>query len=679
MNHLSAENSRYLQQHADNPVDWFPWGKEALNKAQQENKPILLSIGYSACHWCHVMADESFVDEETAKLMNECFINIKVDREERPDLDKIYQTAHQLLTGRGGGWPLTVFLSPKDLTPFFAGTYFPLHAAFGMPTFKMVLRKISEFYQTNPVGVAKQNVRLTDALKQISQTEQVPIDSLTTGPLLHARQQLAAEYDAIHGGFGNAPKFPQTTSLERLLRDWSLNADEEDQATLNIVTNTLVAMANSGIYDQLGGGFYRYTVDAAWQIPHFEKMLYDNAQLLPLYAQAFAITKNSLFKTVVENTIDWLMREMYSSEGGFFSTLDADSEHHEGKFYIWNREEIKELLTADEWAVAELYFGLDISPNFEGYWHLHIARTPTEISQQLHLNENDVTQRLSTARQKLFQARESRVRPGRDEKILTSWNGLIIRGLALAGQYLQRPDYIATAQHTVDFIINNLWKNHRLFATWQGNEASLMAYLDDYAFLLDGMLTLLQVSWRLNDFNFAIALAESLLTYFEDQQNGGFFYTAADHEPLIQRPKGLIDEALPAGNGIAALALARLGYLLGENRYLTASKKTLAMAWSALSAYPTAHASLLNALEEYFYPPQLIVLRGAGEELKKWQLACLKDYSPRKLVFAIPDEKNLPSELASYKINNRVMAYICADHQCLPPIEDFSELVKAIV
>ncbi len=681
-NHLVTETSRYLQQHVHNPVDWYPWGNEALNKAREEDKPILLSIGYSACHWCHVMADESFVDPETAKLMNELFVSVKVDREERPDLDKVYQAAHQLLTGRGGGWPLTVFLSPKDHVPFFAGTYFPLHAAVGRPTFKMVLQKVADFYRTNSAAVVDQNSRVTEALKQLVQTDLVGNDMLTEQPLLDARQQLAVEYDATHGGFGRAPKFPQATSIERLIRWWAQSkiAGHADEAALTIVNRTLAAMAKGGIYDQLGGGFYRYTVDAAWQIPHFEKMLYDNGQLLSLYSSMFAIDNNPLWRSIVEETVAWLMREMHAVNGGFYSTLDADSEHHEGIFYYWDREEIKKLLTEEEYAVVKLYFGLDQLANFEGHWHLHVVREQIKVADNLQLTEVTVAQLLSSARKKLFVAREQRVRPGRDEKIITAWNGLVIKGLALAGQYLESPDYITTAQQTVDFIINNLQQNDRLFATHQNGNARFMGYLDDYALLLDGILTLLQVKWRLSDLQFAISLAEGLLMYFEDKEHGGFFYTASDHETLIQRPKGLMDEALPSGNGVAALALARLGYLLGESRYLLASKKTLAMAWPMLSSYPTAHASLLNALEEYFYPPQIIVLRGEGDTLKKWQQICLQNYNPRRFVVAIPEgEKNLPTELAIRKANKeKVIAYVCTGLECSAPIENFAELEQLL-
>lgn len=677
-NHLAMEKSRYLLQHASNPVDWYPWGDEALSKAREEDKPILLSIGYSACHWCHVMADESFVDAETAQLMNASFVNIKVDREERPDLDKVYQAAHQLLTGRGGGWPLTVFLSPKDRTPFFAGTYFPLHAALGMPTFKMVLHKVAEFYRTNPALIAEQNIRVTDALQQLVQANLAQINELSEQPLLKAREQLAVEYDAVHGGFGRAPKFPQATSIERLLRWWSQSKMEgkEDKAALAMVTSTLSAMAKGGIYDQIGGGFYRYTVDAAWQIPHFEKMLYDNGQLLGLYGLLAAIDHNPRWRKIVEETIVWLMCEMHAPGGGFYSTLDADSEHHEGKFYHWDKVRIKELLSVEEYAVAEVYFGLDQSPNFEGHWHLHVVLEPKEVAKKLSLSETEISQILNSIRQKLFKHREQRIRPGRDEKIITAWNGLVIKGLALSGQYLHREHDITIAQQTVDFIVDKLWKKQRLFAVYQHDNARFMGYLDDYALLLDGVLTLLQVKWRLSDLNFAISLADNLLSYFEDKENGGFFYTASDHEPLIQRPKALMDEALPVGNGIAALALARLGYLLGEDRYLVASKKTLCMAWSMIDNYPTAHPSLLNALEEYFHPPQIIVLRGSGDELLKWQQTCQRDYAPRRFVVAIPEnEKNLPPELAIRKGHkNKVIAYLCIGHQCLAPIEDFAAL-----
>lgn len=580
LNNLSTESSLYLQQHADNPVNWYPWGPEALKKAKQENKPILLSIGYSACHWCHVMAAESFADTETAKVMNDLFINIKVDREERPDLDKIYQITHQLLTGRGGGWPLTVFLNPDNQIPFFAGTYFPHRSGLGTPNFKEILRKVAGFYHDNKAAIADQNIRMQDALQQLVQGSANEKNILDNQVLILARKQIAGEYDPINAGFGFAPKFPQPGYLEFLM------TYTKDSIANIMLQTTLDHMARGGIYDQLGGGFFRYAVDATWQIPHFEKMLYDNAQLLAIYSK---LSDQPEFANIAEATAQWVLREMSHPEGGFYSTLDADSEHHEGKYYYWNREEIKGILTAEEYKIVETYFGLKEEANFEGHWHLHIP-----LDQDIKYSDK----LLLSAKKKLLQARETRIRPGRDEKIITAWNGLIIKGLALAGYYLKKTEFINAAQKALDFIHSKLWQNNRLYSTYQNNQSKQKAYLDDYAFLLEGILVLYKITKQDKDLKLAIQLANNLLEYFEDKENGGFFFTASDHEPLIMRPKPLMDEALPSGNGIAALGLFNLSELTKDMRYKTAAQNTLKVAAKSIIDYPIAHTSLLLAFRK---------------------------------------------------------------------------------
>lgn len=673
LNHLNNESSLYLQQHATNPVDWYPWGTDAINKAKKEKKPILLSIGYSACHWCHVMANESFIDPETAKIMNDHFVNIKVDREERPDLDKIYQTTHQLLTGHGGGWPLTVFLNPNNLTPFFSGTYFPFRSGLGMPSFKGVLHKVSEYFHANPKQIDEQNQKLQQALQQLVTPKIQHEEELSAKPLLQARQQLAAEFDPLNGGFGSAPKFPQPTKVANLLNWWlhSKSQGREDKPAFAMVQMTLEHMANGGIYDQLGGGFYRYSVDAHWQIPHFEKMLYDNGQLLSLYAQV--IPELSNFANIITETITWATREMRSPEGAFYAALSADSEHHEGKFYAWDKEQIQSLLTIEEFAVVRVIYDLDNTPNFESLWHLHIDQNPAAVAKKLNMNLDELLPLLNTARHKLFTARTQRIRPDCDKKIITSWNALMIKGLAAAGQRLNNKDYIILAQKNLDFIHQHLWIEKRLYSTYQNGAARVMGYLDDYAFLLDATLTLLSVAWRKEDLDFAIELADGLLTHFEDKNYGGFFFTAHDHEQLIQRPKPLMDEAIPAGNGIAAQALIQIGYLLGKDHYLKAAEKTLHMSWSAITAYPAAHCSLLTALHAYIYPPQIIVLRGSNKDLLQWQPQ--NQLALGRYIVAIPDtESNLPNALSD-KVpqKNKVVAYICSGHQCLSPIDNLSE------
>lgn len=689
-NHLKNQSSRYLQQHVDNPVDWYPWCDEAINKARKENKPILLSIGYSACHWCHVMAQESFADDETAKLMNDNFINIKLDREERPDLDKIYQMAHQLLTGKSGGWPLTLFLTPLDLTPFFAGTYFPKSTKYNLPAFKEVLTKIAGFYRDQLQDIENQNNRLQYAFAKIGNAQTPDNIVLDNQPLLQARNELDAEFDAVNGGFGNAPKFPQPTILERLLYDYNNNKNAP-----SILQYTLMNMACGGIYDQLGGGFFRYSVDAHWEIPHFEKMLYDNAQLLSVYAQAFAITPNHLFEKTIHETCDWLLREMQAPEGGFYATLDADSEHEEGKFYCWDKAEMKQLLTKAQYKFAEQVFGLNQSPNFEQHWHLNV---PMDLDP---ITDNNI---LNTIKSKLFSARELRIHPGRDEKIITSWNALLIKGLALAGLHLNDKKLIKTAQQTLDFMRDKLWINNHLYAHYQNNakneiatsreqhallamtahntqqkhSAKQLGFLDDYAFLLDAILTLLQIEWRQHDFDFAIQLADQLLALFEDEKNGGFFFTAKDTTEILYRPKPMLDEALPAGNGVAALALQRLSYLTGENRYLLAAEKTLRFAWGSLTHYASVHNTLLTALEEYLIPPQIIILRGAKKLLQKWIAILHQHFVPQRLIFAIPNTvKQLPGSLAQQTaLPGKVVAYICQGHQCLMPIDNIDAFKK---
>ena len=550
---LAEENSPYLQQQADNPVDWYSWCAEALQRAQTENKPILLSIGYSACHWCHVMAHESFEDEETAKLMNELYVNIKVDREERPDLDKIYQTAQYLLTQRSGGWPLTMFLTPNGQVPFFGGTYFPNEPRHGLPAFRDLLKGVSEFYYDNQSDLEKQNETMKEALGSVFGPRRTAT-RLDINSIQKARQQLEENYDERLGGFGSAPKFPHPTNLERLLRHWASSklAGEEDQRALHMVSFTLKMMALGGIYDQLGGGFCRYSIDDRWMIPHFEKMLYDNGPLLSLYSEAYAATGEPVFRRVAHETALWTIREMQSPEGAYYSTLDADSEGEEGKFYVWTQEEVHGLLNDHVYPVFARRYGVDKSPNFEGKWHLHVHAELEALAKEFDMSKDNVQTCLDEAKLLMFQKRAMRVRPGRDEKILTSWNALMIKGMAAAGRYLDESGYVSSAFEALAFTHNTLWKDGRLLATYKDGKAHLQAYLDDYAFLIDAILELLQIRWQSRYLFFACELADVLLDHFEDKQNGGFYFTADDHEQLVQRPKALGDEATPSGNGIAA-------------------------------------------------------------------------------------------------------------------------------
>jgi len=680
-NRLIHETSPYLLQHAHNPVDWYPWGEEALEQARRENKPILLSIGYSACHWCHVMAHESFEDPETAKVMNELFVNIKVDREERPDLDKIYQTAFQLLNQRGGGWPLTMFLTPADQIPFLGGTYFPREPRYGMPAFTDLLRRLIAYYRAHDEDVRQQNDSLLQALKTGSSRQAKTGYTVNPAPLQEARDQLLQNFDTVHGGLGQAPKFPHPTSIERLLRHWAATvpSGEPDEQAVGAAHFTLRKMALGGIYDQLGGGFCRYSVDEQWMIPHFEKMLYDNGPLLALYGQAWAATHEALFKRVAEETGAWVIREMQSPAGGYYSTLDADSEGEEGKFYRWTREEVNSLLSPVEYTVFAACFGLDRQANFEGHWHLHTFGAIEAVAKQASLNLDQAQSLLDSARGKLFAVRQQRVWPGRDEKILTAWNGLMIKGMASAGRHLGRTDFIVSAERALDFIRANLWRKGRLLATCKDGKANLAAYLDDYAFLIDGILELLQARWRDGDLDFALALTDVMLEHFQDPRKGGFYFTADDHEPLIQRPKPIHDDALPAGNGIAALVLLKLGHLLGHMPYLVAAERTLKWAWPSIEQMPTACEALLLALEEYYFPGQTIILRGPREAIESWRERCARPFAPRRLTLAIPvDAAPLPGLLAKREAGDGLLAYVCSGTQCSPPITGLAALEETL-
>ena len=529
-NRLARETSPYLKQHATNPVDWYPWGQEAFDAARASGKPVLLSIGYSACHWCHVMAHESFEDAATASLMNELFINIKVDREERPDIDRIYQFAHQVLTQRGGGWPLTMFLTHDDQKPFFGGTYFPDKARYGMPAFSTLLKRVAEYYREQADELRAQNDTLMDVFADLTP---MPVDgsaALTDAPLTGAREQLNATFDKRHGGFGEAPKFPHPGSIDRLLRHWHSTAvtQEPDLHALYMATLTLTRMAEGGLYDQLGGGFSRYSVDQFWMIPHFEKMLYDNGALLASYADAALATDDTLFKRIATETGDWLLREMQDEDGGFYSAYDADSEGHEGKFYVWTRTEVRGALTPLEWSVFSRRFGFDEEPNFEGAWHAHVFVSFEQIAKELLLAVAEVEKHVDSARAKLLAIRNKRVWPGLDDKVLGSWNALAIRGLARASRVLGNAAFASAAERSLEFIRANLWRpgangEGRLLATAKDGVAHLNAYLDDYAYLASALLEMLQLRWRNEDAAWLRQILDAMLAHFEDAELGGSF------------------------------------------------------------------------------------------------------------------------------------------------------------
>ncbi len=669
-NRLADTTSPYLLQHAHNPVDWWPWCAEALDKARREDKPILLSIGYSACHWCHVMAHESFEDEATAAVMNEHFVNIKVDREERPDLDKIHQNAHYLLTRRPGGWPLTIFLTP-ELVPFYSGTYFPPEPRHGLPGFRDLLVNVARAYREQKAAITQQSEALREALARLAEGGSAVTPSLlSTAPVEAARKALAREFDARHGGFGQAPKFPHPDNLALLLRG--------DGEAREMALFTLEKMALGGIHDQLGGGFCRYSVDDRWMIPHFEKMLYDNGPLLALYAEAWKLTGRPLFHETCDAVAGWVVREMQSPEGGYWSSLDADSEGEEGRFYTWTREEVRELLTPGEYAAFAPRFGLDRPPNFEGRWHLHVFEPVKKIAGRLGESPQRVAGRIESARAKLFQARGARVRPGLDDKILTGWNALMIQGMARAGRLLERPDWIESAHAATDFIRRELWRDGRLLAAHRKGVSHLPAYLDDHAWLIQALLELLQCHWDSELLEWAIALAELLLAHFEDRDRGGFWFTADDHEALLQRPKSFTDDATPSGNGIAARALLELARLTGELRYQEAAERTLRAAWPGIVQAPQAHASLLLALKAHLEPDELVIVRGPAGQLAAWQQALLENFRLERTACLIPDEATgLPTPLAAHRPSgDRAIAWICRGNRCLPPVSDPATLER---
>jgi uncharacterized protein len=689
-NRLARETSPYLLQHAENPVDWYPWGDEALARARAEDRPILLSIGYSACHWCHVMAHESFEDAEVAAVMNRHFVNVKVDREERPDLDQIYQLAHQMMTERGGGWPLTVFLTP-GLVPLFAGTYFPRKPRFNLPGFADLCERVNEVWRSQRNDIERQAAQLAEALREAAREgagegARSAGDAIDAEPLDKAYVALRKTFDRDHGGFGTAPKFPHAAELEFCLRRHLATGDPEP---LRMVTLSLDRMAQGGLFDQLGGGFARYSVDARWTIPHFEKMLSDNGLLLRLYANAWALTRNPLYERVMERTAAWIMREMQSPGGAYYASLDADSEHEEGTFYLWERDEIRDALSAEEYAAAMLYFGLDGAPNFEGsHWHLNVERSVETVAKRQGISREHAASLIEAASAKLFAVREKRVRPDCDRKLLTGWNALVIEAMARAGRALGRGEWIDSAARAMRFIRAHLWREGRLLAcaTDPKNHggpgagavhAHLNAYLDDHAYLLAAAIELLQARFDPELLKFSTQLADVLLERFEDSQ-GGFFFTSDDHETLIARMKTLHDGAQPSGNGVALLSLGRLGHLTGAPRYLQAAERGLASAMPALRRAPHAHVSHLFALEEYLSPTQTVIIRGPESALESWTSELAARCLPTTLVLGIPDSvTGLPDPLAK-PVRPGVNGWVCQGVTCLEPVSSLAALESQV-
>lgn len=676
-NKLGQETSPYLLQHADNPVHWFPWGSEALERARNEGKPILLSIGYSACHWCHVMAHESFEDEKTAAVMNQYFINIKVDREERPDLDKIYQLAHQVMTGRGGGWPLTLVLSPEDQTPFFAGTYFPSTRRHGMRSFSEILKAVQQAWVEQKSDIQKQNKSVKAQLQKISRPGQQAV-TLHAGVFKIVSEQLMSQYDASHGGFSPAPKFPHPYLLERTFRQSFLYGSAYNklkQAGLFSAQK----MAKGGLFDHIGGGFCRYSTDGFWMIPHFEKMLYDNGQLMPLYCWAQQIQADYHFERAVTQSADWLMQEMQAPEGGYYSAQDADSEGEEGKFYSWKKEQVQALLSAEEYSIFSQSFGLDREANFEDKWYPHTYLDINQLARQENCPPTEIQSIIDCCKQKLYKRRQQRIYPDTDDKILTSWNALMIRGMNIAARTFNCPAYAESAARALTFIRRTHWHNGRLLATSKNGNAHLNAYLDDYAYLVLALVDALQNEWDNSLYQWLIALAERMRDLFEDNSQGGFYFTSRDHEQLLVRSQFFSDEAMPSGNGIAAQALTYLGLLTANVGFLHSAEKTLLAASSEFNGQPIRYGSLLNALDSYFNPATIIILRGKKSVMQVWQQIVFQNYLPDVLCYAIADDVEPPAELNDKKmIGDGVCAYVCEGLNCQAPVTELDKFQQFI-
>ena len=672
-NRLAEATSPYLRQHAANPVHWQPWDAAALDAARQRDCPILLSIGYSACHWCHVMAHECFENSAIAEQMNRDFINIKVDREERPDLDRIYQSAHQLLNGRGGGWPLTVFLSP-DQRPFFAGTYFPAEPRQGMPGFGDVMARIRHVWDEQRDEIHAQNTDLQQLMDRLaagtSDGERPGSDVLEA-----ARLQLGERFDPAHGGFGDAPKFPQPVALERLLRHYarSQQQGEADRGALHMACHSLRRMALGGIYDQVGGGFARYSVDGEWRIPHFEKMLCDNALLIGVATDACRATGDRFFRRIARETAEWGLREMQLAGGGFATSLDADTSAGEGAFYLWTPDEVQARLDAEEAELVIRRLGLDEKPNFEGRWHPQVHMAFSELAKALQTPRQTLVERWRSAQAKLRAARDQRERPGRDDKVLTAWNALMIRSLARAGRLLDLPEFIDAAEQAEGFVREHLWRDGRLLASWRDGRAELPGYLDDHAFMLAALIELQQARGSGGRADWAMALGDVLLEQFEDAGTGGFYFTAADHEALIQRPRVWTDDALPSGNGIAALALNRLGLWLADPRYCAAAERAVAAGAGSIDKAPAAHCALLDAVDELLIPPEVVVIRAGDARARALREVAEAGHHPQRLVFT-PG----PDEAAATAPGDGEGAWVCRGQTCLPVATTPAELTDRL-
>jgi uncharacterized protein YyaL (SSP411 family) len=668
-NRLVNESSLYLRQHAQNPVDWSPWGPDALRRARELDRPIFLSIGYSACHWCHVMEHESFEDAETAKILNEHFVPIKVDREERPDLDAIYMNAVQMLNQGQGGWPMSVWLTP-DLRPFYAGTYYPPQDMYGRPSFRRVLLALVEAWRDRREEITRAAGQITDHLRQ---TGELPAGQaqLSEDLLRKAASGLKRVHDPVHGGFGHAPKFPHALDLGVLLRCWTRFGDDEALAVARL---TLDKVARGGIYDHLGGGFHRYSVDERWLVPHFEKMLYDNALLSVAYLEAYQATGDPFYRQVVEETLDYVLREMTDASGAFYSTQDADSEGEEGKFYVWSEHEIETVLGKELAEVFDYVYGVSGPGNWEGHNILNRAKTDEQDARLLKTTVEELRTKLAEAKKKLYAVRSRRVWPGRDEKFLTAWNGMMIAAFARAGAVLRRDDYTRAAEKAGNFVLTTM-RGHdgRLFRTaGAGTPPKLNAYLEDYAFAIEALVELYEATFAVSWLRAAEGLAGVMVEQFAET-NGGFFTTGADHEQLLVRMKDQLDGSTPSGNSVAITALLRLATLTGDNRWRHTAEQALAAMAGVMEQHPLAAGQLFVALDYWLGPVEEVAILGrlTDESVRRVVRAVRRPFAPRRVTaVAEPGDANagmLPL-FADKAPQGDVTTYVCRNYACQAPL-----------
>lgn len=676
-NHLVSENSPYLLQHANNPVDWYPWGEEALNKAKLENKPIFLSIGYAACHWCHVMEHESFEDSDTATIMNDNFINIKVDREERPEIDSIYMQATVTMTG-SGGWPMSVFLTP-DLKPFYTGTYFPPVRRYNMPSFKEVLLNLARAWHEDTIEIERVGNQVLQHLQASSEISGNSYE-MTTDGLTEAEKSLLEAYDWGYGGWGNAPKFPQPMSIEFLLRRSQLNSPQREQL-IQASVHALDAMSRGGMYDVVGGGFSRYSVDNFWRTPHFEKMTYDNAQLALAYLHGYLVTGNADYRRICEETLDFVLRELTHSEGGFFSSLDADSEGEEGKFYVWTQEELEDTLGLD-FDFFKAAYGITPSGNWEGKTILQRAMDTSTLAVRFKMEREEITRKLSNCHQRLLGTRSSRVRPATDDKVLVMWNSLMLKAFAEAGRYLGRQDFTQVAIRNARFLLNNLFINDRLHRSWREGQTKHNAYLEDYAGLILALLALYQSNPNKEWYIWALKLADEMVEHFADP-NGGFFDTRNDHETLLVRPKDIQDNATPSGNALAATALLELA-AFGDRLHLRdLAENMLSSVYDVMLRYPTGFAQWLCAADFAVGPTHEIAIIGDTQHADTKELlnTLWKSFRPRQVtaISNYPPESDTPALLKDRPLLNGLpTAYVCQGFVCLQPVNSPTEMEALI-